>query len=417
MAISIITNLQNWLPVYNRLELAVDSTNVGQDNFLYVFRVFIDGVPGYKQYEAQPENTNQYGILDFHNYAQTFLAPYLPDNTETVAFNQAIPAIKELSIECYEKWDVDGVPTFNPTGAQPLTFSPIYVFQGSYDNSFWLDWDANDYFVSQANGTNGRFLTDNLLNKVSINDLGWSYYLTNIPEEADKIQIVTYDSAGAVIDTFEVENLTSNLEYESFYGCVATSPQSLNNIGGGFLLGAQPIITSSVANYTVQLCDPFGNPSSELMYFEIKEPCRYTEYRFHFENKYGAFDSFTFEGRNQKTTSIKRSSYKTSKYPVTASGIVREHREKSNITNWTKRTEKIKLISDYLTTEENTWLEQMLYSNEIYLEFVDGSGVRNFKSVHKVTGTSWVEKETIHDKLFRLEIEVELGQEAYSQRK
>jgi hypothetical protein len=182
-------------------------------------------------------------------------------------------------------------------------------------------------------------------------------------------------------------------------------------------LGSLPIITSIVASYTCQLFDNTAAAVSELNNFTIKEPCRYQEYRLHFENKYGAFDSYTFTGRNQKSTSMQRTSYKSSAYPIVTAGIERKHKDKSNVTNWTKRTEKIKLSSDYLTTEENTWLEQLLYSNEIYLEFTDGSGAQNLKSVHKVTDTNWLEKETSIDKLFKLDIEIELGHEAYSQRK
>ena len=422
MAITILQNIQDYLPAYNRMELLVESDNVGEPNFKYVFRLFVEGETfggvGYKEYQVTPDAVLNYGVVDIHNLIQTFVEADLGQFNGTSAFSYAQNSIKKYNIEIYEMWDIAGVPTINTEQGESGDTGDLYCFEGSFNNSFWIDWDASDYFTNLTNGVNGRWLTDNLLNKVSINDLGWSYYLTDSPSDNNYIQVLTYDSADALISTFEINNTTSLSPTPARFEKVTTSPQALNNVGvGQFAVGTQPVITSSVARYTVQLFDNTAAPVSELINFEIKEPCRYTEYRFHFENKYGAFDSFTFHGRNQKKTDMQRTSYKTSAYPIVTGAIQRLHQEKSNVTNWTKRTEKISLISDYLTTEENTWLEQMLYSNEIYLEFVDGSGVRNFKSVHKVTGTSWVEKETIHDKLFRLEIEVELGQEAYSQRK
>jgi hypothetical protein len=416
MALSEKTPIANYLPCYNPIEWCVDSTNVTEPNFKYVFRVYIEGVGGYKEYQASPSDVLEYGIVAIHNYIQTFVTPYIGEHDDTLTFNYSIFTIRKYNIEVYEMWDVAGVPTINGE-VQPLNTGDLYTFQGAFDYSFWFDWDASNYFTNLTNGSSGRWLTDNLDNFVSINDLGWSYYLTDAPSDNNYLEVKTYDSAGVLIDTFNIDNgLTLSLT-NARYIKVGTSPALLNNTTSLLSLGSLPIITSIVASYTCQLFDNTAAAVSELNNFTIKEPCRYQEYRLHFENKYGAFDSYTFTGRNQKSTSMQRTSYKSSAYPIVTAGIERKHKDKSNVTNWTKRTEKIKLSSDYLTTEENTWLEQLLYSNEIYLEFTDGSGAQNLKSVHKVTDTNWLEKETSIDKLFKLDIEIELGHEAYSQRK
>ena len=414
MALTEKTALADYLPVYNSMEWCVDSTNVSNTNFKYVFRVTIEGVGGYKEYQVVPSDTLDYGIVDVHNYIQTFITPYIGEHDDTLTFNYSIFTLRQYSVTCYEMWDIAGVPTVSQ---ESITTGNLYCFQGSFDYSFWFDWTPTDYYTNLANGSSGQWLTDNLDNFVGIGDLGWSYYLTDAPSEVDYLEVKTYDSAGALIDTFNISNALNPALSNSRYVKVGTSPEVLNNTTDTLTLGSLPIVTSSVASYTCQLFDSSVAAVSELINFTIKEPCRYQEYRLHFENKYGAFDSYTFTGRNQKTTSMQRTSYKSSAYPIVTAGIERKHKDKSNVSNWTKRTEKIKLSSDYLTTAENTWLEQLLYSNEIYLEFTDGSGAQNFKSVHKVTGSSWLEKETEIDKLFKLEIEIELGHEAYSQRK
>ena len=73
MALTTKTALTDYLPVYNRMEYCVDSTNVGNTNFKYVFRVYIEGVASYKEYQVLPEDSLDYGVLDVHNYIQTFL--------------------------------------------------------------------------------------------------------------------------------------------------------------------------------------------------------------------------------------------------------------------------------------------------------------------------------------------------------
>ena len=417
MAITEKTALGNYLPVYNPMEWCVVSDEIAETNFKYVFRVYIEGVGDYKEYQVTGTDALSYGVVDVHNYIQTFLYPYIGDHDANKGIDYSVFTLRKYYILAYEMWDVAGVPTFNPDQELVVTTGDLYCFQGSFDYSTWLDWTPADYYANLANGSAGQWLTDNLLNKASINDLGWSYVLTDAPTEIDYMEVKTYDSSGTIIDTFQVNNTVNPALSNSRYLKVATSPQALNNITGGFALGAQPIVISTVASYTVQLFDVTVAAVTELINFEIKEPCRYQEYRLHFENRFGAMDSYTFTGRNQKNTSMTRTSYKSSPYPIVTAGIERLHKDKSNINNWTKRTEKIKLSSDYLTTAENNWLEQLMYSNEIYLEFTDGAGDQNFKSVGKITGNSWIEKETDTDKLFKLDIEIELGHEAYSQRK
>jgi hypothetical protein len=50
----------------------------------------------------------------------------------------------------------------------------------------------------------------------------------------------------------------------------------------------------------------------------------------------------------------------------------------------------------------------MAFSPRAYLEFVDNSGVHNFKPV-LIKSTKWDEKMTDIDKLFTFEVEVELA--------
>lgn len=413
MALSIKTNFKNFAPVYNNLFTVVDSTNSGNTNFKYVFRVYIDGVLGYKQYEVNPDAEQAFGVLNISNYLQAFVTANLGEYASTASFTYASGSIIKYNVDYLEMWDVDGVPTIDPLVT--LSGSDFYTFEASFNYADWIDWDYT-LFTDYSTFTRFRFLTNWNDKRVSINNLGWSYFITDKPIDIDYLEVKTYDSNGDLIDTYQANNTLSAASVEARMQKVASSPKSLNNIAS-LSLGSQPIVTSSVNYYTVQIFKTGAIATSEILYFYMDEPCRYDMYTLHWENNYGAFDSFNFKGRNKEAQDVERSSMKINEYRLNSSGIQFSHQDKSNVLTWTKRTNKLILRSDYLTTEEHTNLKELIHSNEIYLEFTDGKGNRNFKSIHQVAGRSWEEKVVEIDKLFVMEIEVDLGQEAYSQRK
>ena len=198
---------------------------------------------------------------------------------------------------------------------------------------------------------------------------------------------------------------------------VATGPESINNLTGAWISGAQPIITSSVAFYTVGLENSANTEASEELNFYLQEPCRYTQRRIHFQNRYGSFDAFNFNLRSQKEETIERKGYKYEKYPLTNAGISRLYQDQAQVTNYTKIQEFLTVRSDYLTTEQNEWLKQFMNSTEMYLEFTDPSGAQNFIAYEKPEGNSWLEQETDIDKLFMMEAKLKLSQTSEGQRR
>lgn len=417
MAISIITPVKDYSPAYNKIELLVDSDNKSEPNFRYVFEVFVEG-NGSKVFKVAPEPLIFYGLLDIHNYLQQFVTSSIGNYDTDQCFEYAEGSIIKYNIEISEQWDVAGVPTADPDGDGLVDTSDLYAFEGALNHSSWIDFNPDLYLANTVN-SNVDFLTDNRVNQVSINDLGWSYLMTDDPNQIDAIEVQTFDSSGATIDTYIIQNGVIKTETGARLLKIGTSPQSLNNVTTALVTtGTQPIITSNVASYFVKVIDnTTTDPFTSIYLFQLQEECRYKNYRLHFENRLGGFDSYTFTGRNQKSTSIKRTTYRSTPYNITPAGIINKHQDKGLVNNTTTRSESIKLSSAYLSTEENNWLEQLSYSPEVYLEFTDADGNRNLKSVVLSNVNSWIEKETIHDKLFKMELEIEIGHEAYSQRK
>jgi len=241
--------------------------------------------------------------------------------------------------------------------------------------------------------------------------------LTSNPAEIDYIQIKTYDSDGVLIQTAESKDVSSTAT-AGFIKSVSTSPQSLNNISPALQAGAQPIITSSVATYTVQIFDDVAAPTavSEILTFTIEEDCRYETYRLHFLNELGGFDSYNFRARSQRSRSTKRKSYTRANTVIASGGITYSHEDIGSLDYYVRSKEKIKLKSDFLTDSENEWLKELIDSTNILWETTDTNGAVLFYPVKGLTNV-WTEQVNTIDNLFQLTFDVELSLENTRQRR
>ena len=406
----------DYTPVYNKIEVAVSSTNVAQTNFKFVFDVYIEGVSGYKRFKILPEPDYSLGVLDVARFLESYVYNTMAQYDSVVPFSLGANANGTASIiKWYIKYgeEYGSTPTVYP---DLTTSNNKYSWNGSLDFNDWIDFDYNDYICNITNGASGQFLTDMKTNYVGINDAGWHHILSDTPTDVDYLVVKTYDSTGTLIQTATkaisvAQNLTASRMYK-----VATSPDTLNNMTGAFVTGAQPIITSSVASYTVQLTNSASAVASEILYFTIDEACRYDRQRVHFVNRFGSFDSFNFDLRSTKKRTHTKKSYKSNKYPVTASGTSYSHSDWSNIDHYNEITETLKLTSKPLTTEQHDWLKQLIESNEVYLEFTDADSAKNFKAV-TIVNTEWVRKVESEDKIVLLEIELAMSHNSYRQRR
>lgn len=423
-AIVILTDIVSFSPVYNRQEIYVNETDAvtkALTDFQYIFDVYIENVssPTYKRFQVPPDPVLGYGVVDIGPYCESACNATLAQPDGTSAFSLGANAdgtqsIIQVTVKYGYSYSNAGVYT---VVADTVVGSAKYLFQGALTEYELMGWTPNDYLCNVANGVDAQFITDMKTNKVSLSNLGWHHILTDTPTDIDRLVVVTYDSSDNVIQTAIKTNLVSQALTSSRMYKVATGPESLNNMTGAFVSGAQPVITSSVARYEVYLTNTAGTVASETLYFEMVEPCRYTQRRVHFENKFGSFDAYNFNLRSQKTEEVKRTSYKKNKYPIVTAGQNRLYQDAAQVVNYVETQEFLTVRSDYLTTAENDWLKQMISCPELYLEITDGTGAQNFVAYEMVTNSSWVEKETSIDKLWILELRLKLSHSNSRQRR
>ena len=398
MAITILANPKTFAPVYNKMEYLIESTNFAQPNFAYLVDIYING-SGTKtvrlRIPARPSDNK--GKVDIHRVLESALTSDVGNPTGDAGTYDASNSSLSYIVEFGEEYGTTVVQYPNEE-----TDISRKAFNASLEKRPFINWDVTEY---ELDGITKKFLTnmpDN--NKVSIDSHGWLYYLDDPAITFINVNVFNLNGsplAGAKID---VTASSSDIQF------VPSSPASLNNIDvANLLVGAQPIIDSTVGSYEIQ-ARGVGS-YSETRTFIIEESCKYNTNTLIFQNNLGAFDSFTFYLGDMSMTDIERKDMKVNVDTVVGNDIVYSMNEREKVTYYTKKSETIKLMSDWISEEESNWLLELMSSPEIYLQ--EGN---ELTAVAKIKATNYTKKKVVRDKLFKIEVELELGYDDYRQR-
>jgi hypothetical protein len=421
MAIVLSQDVPSIAPVYNEMYITVNESNpviLLQDNYKFIAEVYVALSGDPIRFDFFPNvDAPSYGHVDIHRVLESYVNSFLGENLiSTAAFGTTDGSLNYYRVE-YGYSYIDNFGVYQEFLNQ-VTGPTNYFWEGVFDRHDFIDeineaTPYNDWFCNLLNGTNANFLTYNKNNKVFLGDYGTHQILTDTPADVDYMEVLTYDSSGALLGTFQIANLTPTARNLT----LRSAPASLNAYTGAFIAGAQPIITSSVATYTIQIFEGAGVPVSEVINFELQEECRYEPVRLHFQNKLGAFDSFNFTKASKKTTDIKRKGYKKTGRNATAGSVDYTHNDATNVTYFTQSNDTFKINSDWLTEAEHVWLLELLTSNEIYWESADKKGDVIFLPVKEIKQKTYQEKTDNIDKLYNLSIDIVMSADNYRQRK
>ena len=413
MAITLLTDIPEYNPVYNKMEVCVDSTQKGQPSFKYIFDIVTTSFGTFRTLAPKrPDGSTNYGVQDVSQILEEFVQETISAAIQNTAYVQGSdPMIIEFHIEYGEQYDVAGTITDFPND---VTGTTKYAWSGALPHHEWIDeinevTPFNDYLANTTNGTNAQFLTRLKTFKTSINDLGWNTLMTDVQSDIDFLRVRTFDTAGVFIAEFDINNTENMGIVPSRVLSVASHPATLNLIDNAdFAVGAQPVITSSVGSYTIQAFEVTPTAVSELLTFEIEEACRYTPVRLHWINELGGLDSFNFMLRNQDSQQTQKKTYTRNKTNLTGSGIVYQHDENGTVPYYAQTRDKIKLRSDYLTTEEHRYLKELISATSVWQEFTTKDGSNDFRQV-LVTNNKWTDQTNEFEKLVRLDLDIDIA--------
>jgi hypothetical protein len=401
MAITILANPKDFAPVYNKMEYLIESTNVAEPNYAYLVDIYING-SGTKTVRLRiPARPDNYGKVDIHRVLESALTSNVGSPTGVAGTYSAANSSLTYIVEFGEEYGTTVVQYPNET-----TDISRKAFNASLEKRPFINWDVTEY---KLDGITKKFLTnmpDN--NKVSINSHGWLYYIENVSPSTTitHFNINGYDANGNFLYATQIDATASSGDIQF----VPSSPASLNNIdNANILVGSQPIINSNIASYNIQARGV--GLYSETRTFVIEESCKYNSNTLIFQNNLGAFDSFTFYLGDMSMTDIERKDMKVNVDTVVSNDIVYSMNEREKVTYYTKKSETIKLMSDWISEEESNWLLELMSSPEIYLQ--EGN---ELVAVAKIKATNYTKKKVVRDKLFKIDVELELGYDDYRQR-
>lgn len=246
-----------------------------------------------------------------------------------------------------------------------------------------FNWSESHFDLNSFNLSNYSMVSDDKLfltegtnpKTIELNQnefLGMAYAVSTGGVKNYKVQVLTYNSANALLNT-DLINVTqwNNVIVSSLTDSYLDAPVGTQNlINAGISL-------TNVAYYTVRLINDDGN-KSELKRYNIVDGCS-TDLRVHFVNKFGKQDSITLkgnqiEGYTNKSTRYQKalsSTYSSSDY---GSAIVRNTKVK-NFTAYSKTIGRDTLaFAQSMLTNNMAWIEVGGSYFSIIID--DGSGVK-----------------------------------------
>ena len=219
----------------------------------------------------------------------------------------------------------------------------------------------------------------------------------------DNIFIGAKDVSGMTIVTYN-QNNTQITSTTFNFGSV--KPFAELNIGSPALNKSTTIITSSVKYYTATI-----GTSVFTIYLDCNP--KYTSYNLHFMNSLGMFDTAKFGLASRLTLNVDRKEFEKRDYTLGSNSVtyynVNNKYNAGKVNYLNQRDYVWKLTMDAPTDAEYQWLEELIYSPQVYME-IDG-----YYYPVTIALNNFEISKYVNNRLRVLELEVKMNTKRYSQ--
>ena len=363
-------------PAYNENWFIASSTQTAQPNFK--FTVKITDVATSTQWTEQIEpvfGTNKI-YFDAGAYAEKYMVNFFDDNS--YGWQKCVDAYRKITVNIGETYG--STPTY--ASGTNLTYN---VWNAGLDTQTFAYYNADNYLYNQTT-SNYKYLT-------AIGDLNvyedrsnYVYFLGTVGNTTDlpQLRIRTFDVNGNIIgnSTITRPSATTGLIADQ-YQCIDIGVKGLTSIASGLVTGAYPIITSSVASYTVR---EFVNTG--LIRCFIKCNPRYTVYTLHYLNQKGGYDTLHCTKVSEKTSTKSATTFKQNPWNDVSNVMTYNPSMMLEKTQGITITDSLKLNSDWLTQEEFDRHRDLFASTDIRLDL--GSSTPNIAV--KINNGNYIQK-------------------------
>jgi hypothetical protein len=430
MATTIIAQPQDFTPAYNECKFIVDSTNVNNDGFRYIFEVFEAGTAtriGY--YKALPTYGTGYGEQDlskllsnmvtfdfnptittfydasnsYYNYDVKVGEEYIYELNYTASLVDNGGSVRITATHAFQVGDQVNINQVDGGVANPGVEGLHTVIAITGTTNFTINALWADVTDATINGTvkyadNRKTITLNIvstLDKHVFNGVqpwldmpNWDetdYELDGVTKEWLTNQPQTFsctpsqdlwlnlrgDGVG-INKRVYFENDNGDVFYKAIAGGdyikgVAVGP---NNFGSLTVeSGTAPLIKSDTKNYQVWYSDGAFNPVQSLAYeITIDRRPVITQYNILFLDRRGSWSSFAFQLKTYEKLNIKRETYNKD-VPGFVSGAQWQYQsyEQGTVNYNTQVSKTIDLNTNWMTEAQAYYFQELVTSPQTYI--------------------------------------------------
>ena len=386
MSITVISALPSLLPVGNSDVVVVSSDNTASANFRYVCDV--SGSLSSARLKCDKLPTTSNGFFGVSKVVETLIAPKIPQLTSGwqdggYAVNANLTFREEF-----------GTPPTVATGG--TASASLIAWQAAFRQQDYAAYSPSGY---QANTIAGATVTvSNRPTSYTLASADHDFLGFLIKAGSTPVAEIQYnDTSGASARVFTVTG-SSNISNYFNMGALGlynlTAGQTSDSDDGSVLF---PLVGAS---YTVRLIldDAADDKDRTPTYTITIDNCqRYNDLRVFFRNMYGGVDGYTFTRMNRQRVDVDRKTYG---YNASVYGDDVYDKQWS-----VTYRDTYTLNSDWLTDAEFSWLQEMIYAPECWIQL----GTQLVPVVVQ-TNTYNIRKRVV-DKLQQISVDVQVGYE------
>lgn len=366
-------------PAYNENWFIAESDETAQPNFKFTVDIkdVITGDLWTEQIEPVYGTNRIY--FDAGAYAEKYMVNYF--NGNTYGWQNCVNSYRPISVKIGETY---GSPAtyYPPPSSGIINYN---VWNGGLDTQTFAYYNADDYLYNQTT-SNYKYLTATGDLNVYEDRSNYVYFLGTVGNTTDlpQLRIRTFDANGNIIgnSTIARPSATTGL-IDDQYQYIDIGLKGLTNISSGLVTGAYPIITPSVASYTVR---EFVNTG--LIRCFIKCNPKYTVYSLHYLNQKGGYDTLHCSKVSEKTSTKSATTFKQNPWNEVSNVMTYNPSMMLEKTQGITITDSLKLNSDWLTQDEFDRHRDLFASTDIRLDL--GSSTPNIAV--KITNGNYIQK-------------------------
>ena len=394
MAITVDNTPSMYQSFHDDLWYVVSSNNTGQTSFKYVFDIYINTnlVARVKSY---PQPGTGKGIFNAASIVRNYWASYFQPAITKTAFNYIGSGNRiNYVVQFGEEYGGTLYSNLGENDTEALNYYPSVFNGGTAFDGTWYSGNYEGFPITTRENTKfNTTLSNNRLFLTLQNQAINTPYIWRLQAVRYNNGVQTISSPGAWVTINDIAVLD-------------ISPAAINHyLGTSF-------ITSATSNYIVYIDEDIAG-TQYAAYVDILCESRYTNIPIHFLNSLGGYDTMNFSLVNRQSRSIEKKSFEEAEWQYRSNDMHRVNQ--FNVFNggskqfYTAQSISYKLTSDWLSLMDYTWLRDLIASPEVYME------QGNYFIPVTIGTSNWAEKKRYADKVYNLELDINLGTKEFSQ--